>query len=55
MKEDGISTFTPHRQKKFKMNRFNKRHFKLSKNKQYDQVVLYFVDLPNCKLPATCH
>ena len=51
------SAHLPHAdvQKKFKMNRFNKRHFKLSKNKQYDQVVLYFVDLPNCKLPATCH
>ena len=37
------------------MNRFKQRHFKLSKNKQYDHVVLYFVDLPNYKLPATRH
>ena len=36
------------------MNRF--RHFKLSKNnKQYVNVVLYFVDLPYYKLPATRH
>ena len=37
------------------MNRFKQRYFKLSKNKQYDHAVLYFVDLPNYKLPATRH
>ena len=42
-------------EKQFKMNRFNQRHFKLSKNKQYDHVVLYLVDLPNYKLRATHH
>ena len=42
-------------QKYFKMNRFKQRHFKVSKNKQNDHVVLYFVDLPNYKLPAICH
>ena len=33
------------------MNTFKQRHFKLTKNKQYDHV-LYFVDLPNYKLSA---
>ena len=58
MKEDGISTFTTHRRTRIvqiEMNRFKQRYFKLSKNKQHHQVVLYFVDLPNYKLPATCN
>ena len=57
MKEDGICTFTPHRRKKkFKTNIFKNRNFKLSKNnEQYVHAVLYFVDLPNCKLPGTRH
>ena len=43
-------------QKQFKMSRFKQKHFKLSKNnKQYVYVVLYFIDLPNYKLPATRH
>ena len=38
------------------MNRFKQRNFKSSKNnKQYVHVVLYIVDLPNYKLPATNH
>ena len=51
------SAHLPHAgvQKQFKMNRFKQRHFELSKNKQYDHVVLYFVDLPNYKLPAARH
>ena len=52
------SAHLPHAgvQKQFKMNRFKQRHFKLSKNnKQYVHVVLYFVDLPNYKFPATHH
>ena len=56
MKEDGINTL-PHAdvRKQFKMNRFKQRDFKLSKKRQYDHVVLYFVDLPNYELPATRH
>ena len=56
MKEDGISTFIPTDvQKQFNMDRFKQKYFNLSKNKQYDHVVLYFADLPNYKLPAIYH
>ena len=48
------SAYLPHAdvQKEFKINTFKQRQFKLPKNKQYDHVILYFVDLPNYKLSA---
>ena len=46
------SAHLPHAdvQKQFKMNSFKQRHFKLSKNKQYDHVALYFADFPNYQI-----